>query len=175
MILKKWQILLVGGGLENLRQILGNVGALFATFIINKQVFLYYLFVSIVLTLLNIERTKKYGKKDIQFRNQTETVSSLTSELVRGIRDIKMLNAKDSFIIKLEENISIQNQKRFEMTKISMKYKYIIQTLKALFELGLVFLLVHLVKNNTISISISIALFNYKSGIMTIVMEKVSA
>ena len=163
------------GGLENLRQILGNVGALFATFIINKQVFLYYLFVSIVLTLLNIERTKKYGKKDIQFRNQTETVSSLTSELVRGIRDIKMLNAKDSFIIKLEENISIQNQKRFEMTKISMKYKYIIQTLKALFELGLVFLLVHLVKNNTISISIAIALFNYKSGIMTIVMEKVSA
>ena len=163
------------GGLENLRQILGNVGALLATFVINKQVFLYYLFVSVVLTILNIERTKKHGKKDIQFRNKTETVSSLTSELVRGIRDIKMLNAKDSFIVKLDENITEQNQKRFEMSKISMTYKYIIQTLKAVFELRLVFLLVHLVKNNTISISIAIALFNYKSGIMTIVMEKVSA
>lgn len=163
------------GGLENLRQILGNVGALLATFVINRQVFLYYLFVSVVLTILNIERTKKYGKKDIQFRNKTEIVSSLTSELVRGIRDIKMLNAKDSFIVKLDENITEQNQKRFEMTKISMTYKYIIQTLKAVFELGLVFLLVYLVKNNTISISIAIALFNYKSGIMTIVMEKVSA
>ena len=31
------------GGLEYLRHILANIGALFATFIINRQVFLYYL------------------------------------------------------------------------------------------------------------------------------------
>ena len=163
------------GGLENLRLIFANVGALFATFVINKQVFLYYLFVSVILTILNIQKTKKYGKKDIQFRNKTENVSGLTGELVRGVRDIKMLNAKESFMTKLEENITEQNQKRFEMAKISMIYKYIIQTLKAVFELGLVFLLIYLVKNNTISIPIAIALFNYKSGIMTVVMEKISA
>ena len=164
------------GGLENLRLIFANIGALFATFVINKQVFLYYLFVSAVLTILNIQRTKKYGKKDVLFRNKTETVSGLTGELVRGIRDIKMLNAKESFMVKLEENITEQNQKRFEMTKISMTYKYVIQTLKAIFELGLVFLLMYLIKNNTISIAIAIAiaLFNYKSGIMTVVMEKIS-
>lgn len=162
------------GGLENLRLIFGNIGALFATLFINRQVFLYYLLVSIVLTILNIEKTRKYGKKDIEFRNKTERVSGLTGELVRGVRDIKMLNAQKSFMIKLEENITQQNQKRFEMAKISMKYKYIIETLKAIFELGLVVLLLYLVQNNTISIAIAIALFNYKSGIMTIVMEKVS-
>lgn len=63
------------GGLENLRLIFGNIGALFATFVINRQVFLYYLLVSVVLTILNIERTRRYGKKDIQFRNKTESVS----------------------------------------------------------------------------------------------------
>ena len=47
------------GGLDNIRQILANIGALFATLIINRQVFLYYLFVTIALTLVNIKRTKK--------------------------------------------------------------------------------------------------------------------
>lgn len=162
------------GGLDNIRQILANIGALFATLIINRQVFLYYLFVTIVLTLVNIKRTKKYGKKDIQFRSKSENVSGLIGELVRGIKDIKMLNAKKSFMIKLQENIIDQNQKRFEMVKINMIYKYIIDTLKAIFEFGLIILLIYLVQNNTISIAIAIALFNYKSGIMTTVMEKIS-
>ena len=39
------------GGLEHLRHILANLGALLATLIINRQVFLYYLVVSIVFTL----------------------------------------------------------------------------------------------------------------------------
>ena len=162
------------GGLEHLRHILANIGALFATLIINRQVFIYYLLVSIILTILYNEKTKKKGKKDVEFRNQTENVSGLVSELVRGVRDIKMLNAKNSFIAKLDENIINQNQKRFEMAKVNMIYTYIIDTLKAIFEFILVVLLVYLVNNNTITIPIAIALFNYKSGIMKLVMEHVS-
>lgn len=163
------------GGLEHLRHILANVGALFATLIINRQVFLYYLLVSVILTILCNKKTKLKGKKDIQFRNKTENVSSLVGELVRGVRDIKMLNAKNSFMEKLDENITEQNQRRFEMAKISYIYTYIIDTLKVIFELGLVILLIYLVQNSTITIAIAIALFNYKSGIMTLVMEHVSS
>ena len=125
--------------------------------------------------LLYNEKTKKKGKKDIQFRNQTENVSGLVGELVRGVRDIKVLNAKNSFITKLDDNITSQNQRRFEMARVNMIYTYIIDTLKAVFELGLVMLLIFLIKNNTITIAVAIALFNYKSGIMKLVMEHVSA
>jgi len=163
------------GGLEHLRHILANIGALIATLIINRQVFLFYLLVSIILTVLYNEKTKKKGKKDVEFRNQTENVSGLVGELVRGVRDIKMLNAKNSFVAKLDENIISQNQKRFEMAKVNMIYTYIIDTLKTIFEFILVILLVYLVNNNTITIPIAIALFNYKSGIMKLVMEHVSA
>ena len=157
------------GGLEHLRHILANIGALVATLIINRQVFIYYLLVSIILTFLYTEKTKKKGKKDVEFRNQTENVSGLVGELVRGVRDIKMLNAKNSFIAKLDENIINQNQKRFEMAKVNMIYTYIIDTLKTIFEFILVVLLVYLVNNNTITIPIAIALFNYKSGIMKLI------
>jgi ABC-type multidrug transport system fused ATPase/permease subunit len=163
------------GGLEHLRHILANVGALCATFVINRQVFLYYLLVSVVLTALYNKKTNQKGKKDLQFRNKTEKVSGLVGELVRGVRDIKMLNAKDSFMLKLDENITQQNQKRFEMAKVNMIYTYIIDTLKAVFEFGLVILLIYLIKENTITIPIAIALFNYKSGIMKLVMEHVSS
>lgn len=162
------------GGLEHLRHILANIGALVATLIINRQVFIYYLLVSIILTFLYTEKTKKKGKKDVEFRNQTENVSGLVGELVRGVRDIKMLNAKNSFIAKLDENIINQNQKRFEMAKVNMIYTYIIDTLKTIFEFILVVLLVYLVNNNTITIPIAIALFNYKSGIMKLIMEHIS-
>ena len=163
------------GGLEHVRHILANIGALFATLIINRQVFLYYLIVSIVLTFLYHKKTKLKGQKDVMFRNQTEKVSGLVGELVRGARDIKMLNSKQSFMVKLDENITLQNKRRLEMAKVNMIYTYIIDTLKTIFELGLVVLLIYLVRNNTISIAIAIALFNYKSGIMKLVMEHVSA
>ncbi len=162
-------------GLDHLRHIFANIGALLATFIINKQVFLYYLMVSIVLTVLYNTKTKKKGEIDVQFRNRTEKVSSLISELIRGVRDIKMLNAQNSFMVTLEENITEQNEKRFEMGKVNRTYVYIIDTLKALFELGLVVLLIYLIKNNVITVAIAIALFNYKSGIMTLVMEHISS
>lgn len=162
-------------GLEHLRHIFANIGALFATLIINRQVFLYYLMVSIALTVLYNAKTKRKGKIDVQFRNRTEKVSGLIGELVRGVRDIKMLNAQNSFMIKLEENITEQNEKRFEMGKINRTYIYIIDTLKAVFEFGLIILLIYLIKNNVITVAIAIALFNYKSGIMTLVMEHISS
>lgn len=162
-------------GLDHLRHIFANIGALFATFVINKQVFIYYLMVSIILTILYNNKTKRKGEIDVQFRNKTEKVSSLISELIRGVRDIKMLNAQNSFMVKLEENITEQNEKRFEMGKVNRTYVYIIDTLKALFELGLILLLIYLIKNNIITVAIAIALFNYKSGIMTLVMEHISS
>lgn len=162
-------------GLDHLRHIFANIGALFATLIINRQVFLYYLMVSMTLTVLYNAKTKRKGKIDVQFRNRTEKVSGLIGELVRGVRDIKMLNARNSFMVKLEENITEQNEKRFEMGKINRMYIYIIDTLKAVFELGLIILLIYLIKNNVITVAIAVALFNYKSGIMTLVMEHISS
>lgn len=160
--------------LMDIMRLLTNIGALFATFVINRQVFLYYLFVSIVLTSLHLEKTKKYGKVFKLYKKETDGVSSLIGELIHGVRDIKMLNSKDSFMNKLDENIESQNQKRFEMSNINAKYTYIIEILTYVFELGLVVLLIYLINSNIISVAIAIALFNYKSGIMTTVMATIS-
>lgn len=160
--------------LDCFRNLLANFGALFATLAINWKVFLYYLFVTVVLTTIHIIKTKKLGKRDFEYRKKSENVSGLIGELVRGEKDIKMLNAQESFMETLEKSIEVQNQKRFEMTNLKSGYNYIINTLTNIFEFGLIVLLAILINNGTLTVALAIALFNYKSGIMTIVMEKVS-
>lgn len=160
--------------LDSLRNLLSNVGALFATLFIDWRVFLYYLFVSIVLSTLHIIKTKRYGKKDMEYHKKSENVSSLISELVRGEKDIKMLNSQESFMLALEKNIEEQNQKRLEMQKLKSAYNCVISALTKIFEFILIILLIFLINNGSLTVAIAIVLFNYKSGIMTIIMEKLS-
>ena len=51
------------------------------------------------------------------------------------------------------KNIEIQNQKRFEMSKINAIYTYTIETLRILFELILIILLVILVEKEILTSS----------------------
>ena len=136
--------------------------------------FIYYLIVSIILTLLQLRKTKKYGKKDLEYRKQVEKVSGMTGELVRGVRDIKMLDAKESFITTLKENIEEQNQKNFDMRNVETKYIFIVGTCTGVFEFILVLLLIYLIQANVITIAIAIALFNYRTDVMINLMEKAS-
>lgn len=155
--------------------VISNIGVFIAIFIINWQVFIYYLAVSIFLTILHLIKTKKHGKKDIEYRKQVEKVSSLTSELVRGVRDIKMLNSRESFMDSLQKNIEDQNQKNFEMRNIETIYNFIIGTLTGVFEVGLIVLLMILIKDDIITVAIAIALFNYRTNVMVNLMDKVSS
>ena len=155
--------------------VISNIGVFIAICILNWQTFIYYLVVSIFLTILHLIKTKKYGKKDIEYRKQVEKVSGLTSELVRGVRDIKMLNSRESFMDTLQNNIEDQNQKNFEMRNIETIYNFIIGVFSGLFEVGLIILLMILVKKDIITVAIAIALFNYRTNVMVNLMDKVSA
>ena len=161
-------------GLGYIAGVVRNIGAFVAILILNWQIFLYYLVVSVILTLLQLRKTKKYGKKDLEYREKVEKVSALTGELVRGARDIKMLNAKESFMKTLKENIEDQNQKNFNMRNIETKYQFIVGSCTGIFEFILLLLLVYLIQSNIITVAIAIALFNYKNDVMVNLMEKIS-
>ena len=69
--------------------------------------FLYYVFASAILSLFNYIKNEKVGEKVKELRKESDKVAGLTSELVRGARDIKMLYAKESFIKNLKGNYTI--------------------------------------------------------------------
>lgn len=161
-------------GIGRITGVISNLGIFVSVFIINKYVFIYYLFVSFILTSLHLIKSNKVRIKDNLKRNQDEVVTSLVSELVRGVRDIKMLNAKSGFISNLKENIDEKNRRYLSMRNVDILYNYFIESLTAIFEFLLILLFIYLVKETILSVSMALALYSYKDNVMSNFMEKIS-
>lgn len=162
-------------GMGKLTGFLSNIGSFVAILIIDYHMFIYYLISAIVLTILHYIKNEKVGKKDIEFRNQSDKVAGLTGELVRGARDIKMLFAKESFMKELDKNVKLQSDKNFEMRNTDMGFNLIIDLLKDFFEFMTIVALIYLVTRNTITVAVAVALYSYRSTVLTDLMGTVSS
>lgn len=162
-------------GCGHLTGIVSNLGIFIAIFIINKYILFYYLGISIILTILHVIRNKKVNKKDEIYRKKKDYNVGLTSELVRGVRDIKMLNAKESFINEIEKSITEGAKKQFEMRNTDSNYTALIGTIKAILETGLIMILIYLVSIENINVATALVLHSYKHEITNNLIEKVGA
>lgn len=162
-------------GMGKLTGFLSNVGSFVAILIIDYHMFIYYLVAAIILTILHYIKNEQVGKKDVEFRNQSDKVAGLTGELVRGARDIKMLFAKESFMKELDKNVVLQSEKNFEMRNTDMGFNLVIDLLKDLFEFMTIIVLIYLITNDVITVAIGIALYSYKSTVLTDLMATVSS
>ena len=101
----------------NLSNIITDIGIFGAIFIINKLAFLYLATMTVILYLVDRIRVKKFNLKDKIFRKEQEKVAGFIGEIVRGSKDIKMLNAENSFIEKIKEETKGLNKNRYNMQK----------------------------------------------------------
>ena len=159
-------------GMGHLTGILTDIGIFVAVFIINKAIFLFYLFASLILTTIHLIKVKKVGEKDVLFRKQRDKTTGLSTELIRGVRDIKMLNAKQSFMDNLEKNINDLSQKQFKMRNVEMDFNCLIGITQSVFEFLIVIILIYLIKSNMLLVANAIVLFSYRSRLLTNLMEK---
>lgn len=162
-------------GMGKLTGFLSNIGSFVAVLIIDYHMFIYYLITAMILTILHYIKNEQVGEKDVDFRNQSDKVTGLTGELVRGARDIKMLFAKDSFMKELDNNVKLQSEKNFEMRNIDMRFNLVIDLLKDFFEFITVVILIYLVTNNVFTVAIAVALYSYKSVVLVDLMGTVSS
>lgn len=149
-------------GMHFLVNILTNIGIFIAVFFINKIAFLYYLISFVIVTALMTLRAKKMNEKDKKWRKQKEKTTSLIAELVRGIRDIKMLNAKDSFMNEVDKSIDDYTGTEFELRNTDMTYNLVIGIVIHIMKLGLIVLIITLLKNGYIATSIALIIYNYE-------------
>jgi len=161
-------------GMVIIIKFLSAIGSFIAILIIDWHIFIYYILASLILSLFNYIKNEKVGEKDKEFRKESDKVAGLTGELVRGARDIKMLYAKESFMKNLDDKIIVQNEKNFEMRNIDMNYNLLIGYAKSIFEFIAILLLIILIKNNVLTVAIAIALYNYRTIVLTNFMDIVS-
>ena len=162
-------------GMGKLTGFLSNIGSFVAILVIDYHMFIYYLITAIILTILHYIKNVQVGKKDVEFRNQSDKVAGLTGELVRGARDIKMLYAKESFMVELDKNVKLQSEKNFEMRNTDMGFNLVIDLLKDLFEYLTIVILIYLVTRNIITVAVAVALYSYRSTVLTNLMGTVSS
>jgi len=160
--------------IERISNIIKCIGILVAILIVNKIVFIYILMTLIILYIFESIRTTKRNKNDKMVRKAKEKVTGFIGELVRGAKDIKMLNSEDDFINELDTIIKDEFSKRIKMQKNSLNYTYIGWELDNIFSFILICLLVLLIYDGIIVPAIALVLYNYSNNIgysMTLIGE----
>lgn len=154
---------------DNLRNIIADLGIFFAVFIINKWAFLYLIVTVVTLYLIESKRTKIRNENDKIFRKNNEKLSGFVGELVRGARDIKMLNAEESFMDELKGKIITVNNQRYDMSKIDRNYSLARNTFIDIFDAGMICLLVLLIMKNKLDAANALVIHNYMSHVVYII------
>lgn len=149
--------------------IITNIGILAAIFIVNKIVFVYVLFYVIVNYILDSKRVKIVAKKDKEYRETAENASGFVGELVRGVRDIKMLNAEKGFLQEFERKVKELNESRYDMRKTNRKYIFIGGTALDFLDFMQIVLMASLIYLGNLSIPNALILHNYAGRVGSII------
>ena len=152
-----------------LTHILTNIGIFGAIFIINKKVFAFLVFMVFVIYLIERRRTTLLNERDKEFRKKNENVSGFIGELVRGVRDIKMLNAEHSFMNELHNKVIDLNQYRYKMTATNRNYSFLSASYRDLFDACMIFLLVYFIYTKEMTLASALVVHNYMNRVTSIV------
>lgn len=152
-----------------LSNIIIDVGIFIAIFVISKTAFLILVIMITIRFIIERARVKTYKEKDKIFRKKNEKVSGFVGELVRGVRDIKMLNAEHSFMTELHNKIIDLNKTRYNMQSVDRKYSFLRGFTADLTDLILIIILVLLIKSNTLEVATALVIHNYAGRLPSIV------
>lgn len=145
-----------------------NVGILAAIFVINKILFLYYIISIFIIFILEKKRIAKYTELDKHYRKSSEATTGLIGELVRGVRDIKVLNAGKSFMDKISMKITEINQERYQMSDVLRKYNLLTGSVHDFLDLSYILICIAMIKFNLITIANTVIIYMYKGRVFNL-------
>ncbi len=151
--------------IESLLDFISNIGILIACLIINPFIFLYFIISSTITSYISSRRRKKYYELDKKRRKLKEKRTSLISEVVRGIRDVKLLNGEEGMLRKTKEQLEEVNKERTKMDNTRNIYFLIHGSVRDFLDVIFVVLCVLLISNNSLSVSSAIVLNTYRNRV----------
>ena len=152
-------------------EILKNIGIFVAVFIINRICFIYLLTSTILFFLFDKKRVKEKKENNKSVKKKEELVTSFINEMVRGARDIKMLNAENSFTSELNIKIKEANGERYKMGKVDRIWQFISNELKDISNFGLIILLILLLKDKILTSALALVIYNYSNQISYVTID----
>lgn len=146
---------------KKLNIIITNVGILIAVFSINKIIFLYFLCALLIMFCFEKMYLVRQYERQKYFKKVKETNTGLVSELVRGIRDIKVLNCYSDFESKIYKRLKKANQVQYQMSEMTKRYELLREFLKNIFNFFFIVLGVVLIYRENLVAANFVILFMY--------------
>ena len=142
-------------------QMCNYVGILAAILIVSPPVFFVVLVLICVQSFLELKRAKRMKTDDRVYREANERFTGFVSEMVKGARDVKLLNSESRFRDELAERINDANDKRMYMLDRAWKYRLTRQELGEVGYFIYIVLLAFLIAQNQMDPVKAIVLFTY--------------
>lgn len=146
-------------------EIIGKIGTFAVIFSISKIMFLFFIITGLKEVIMSKMRMKIYYQRLSTIREIEEKNTGLIGEFIRGVRDIRVLNAKKKFMNKFEERIWKANEESINLSVVNSRFWLISDIISELFEFLFYVLGVILVQNNLLVASNFLVLYMYRSHI----------
>ncbi len=146
---------------DMLTQILNYFGVLCAMFLAHPMIALFVIAIMGMQYIMEARRTKRLYRDDRIFRTANERFSGMVGEMVRGAKDVKLLNCEEQFAAELEGRITDANRKRLSMQARSWRAKFFRWEFGEFGTFALIVLMAWLITNGKMIPAVALVLYNY--------------
>lgn len=114
-----------------------------------------------------------YAEKRIQekrkiYMEKKESSLGMVGELVRGAKDIKILNAEDSFLKKTDETLVDTNIANYDLDKCRIRINFINNFFRDSLNALIIFIGIYYLVNQQLEVATALIIISYRSQIMNI-------
>lgn len=145
--------------------VIANVGVLVAIFLLNRYLFIYAIITSVGIFLVNKKRINKQYEVQRELKKIQEKKTGLIGELVRGIRDIKVLNANNTILGQVSNKVVETSNEEIKMIKIRTTYQFFDYNLRTLSELIFILFGCVLYSKSLLTIPTFVIIYSYQQKI----------
>ena len=144
------------------------LGIFISIFFLNKFIFgLYFIFILILFFLQKYAGEKIDQKRKIEKKNG-DSSSGFISELVRGVKDIKILNAESSFLSRASQVLDERNIAFYDTRYTRFFYRLINGSVRDCLDFLIMVVGLYYIIKGELSVATMIVILNYRGNIMSI-------
>ena len=146
---------------DMITQVLNYLGILCAMVVVHPLIALFVVVILGAQYALEGWRTKRLYQDDRVYRSANERFSGLVGEMVRGEKDVKLLNCEEHFSEELAARINEANDKRLFMQTRSWNAKLFRWEIGEIGTFAMISLLASLIATGQLLPSLALVLYNY--------------
>ncbi len=156
-------------------QIINYIGVLIALLVVSPLMCAAVVVLIILQALIELLRMKRLNADDRVYRNSRERFSGLIGEMVRGQKDVKLLNSEQQFSDDLKGRIEDMTGKRLYLQKRTWGLKFFRMELGEVGTYVIICLLAFLISKSVLLPSTALVVYNYYNDLGPHVIRFVSS